>query len=166
MTIRASEVGITSRATAAECARAARGGFAETLLRAGAVLFRGFPLRSARDFGDFHTGLGDYRLLAYVGGAAKRQKVRSISTIPLLGLKVLSQERISKSWPTRGRTDPDRTMHLEDEHGYERSGFAPGLSTLICFVKTPMSAERIKLSVPALGVSAAGGRRCACVHGE
>lgn len=75
ITVQASEVGINSKATATECANAVRDNVEPYLLKYGAILYRGFPLDGPEDFSAFHSGLGSYIPLGYVGGAAKRDKV-------------------------------------------------------------------------------------------
>ena len=47
------------------------------LLEHGAVLFRGFPLNSAKDFNDFALAFG-WRDLPYIGGAAVRTNIYGV----------------------------------------------------------------------------------------
>ena len=81
ITVQASEVGINSKATATECANAVRDNVEPYLLKFGAILYRGFPLDGPEDFSVFHSGLGSYIPLGYVGGAAKRDKVLCFFTM-------------------------------------------------------------------------------------
>lgn len=74
-TVRATDVGVTPRATAAESAAACRADFEATLLKHGAILYRGFPLDGPEDFASFYQGLGKFKAMDYVGGAAPRQQV-------------------------------------------------------------------------------------------
>ena len=74
-TVKASDVGVTAKATAAECAAACKENFESTLLKYGAILYRGFPLNGPEDFAAFYGGLGKFKAMDYVGGAAPRQQV-------------------------------------------------------------------------------------------
>ena len=74
-TVRASDVGITNKATATESGAACRDNFESTLLQYGAILYRGFPLNGPEDFAAFYSGLGKFKAMDYVGGAAPRQQV-------------------------------------------------------------------------------------------
>ena len=74
-TVKASDVGVTAKATAAECAAACKENFESTLLKYGGILYRGFPLNGPEDFAAFYSGLGKFKAMDYVGGAAPRQQV-------------------------------------------------------------------------------------------
>lgn len=74
-TIKATDVDITVKATASECAAACKENFESTLAKYGAILYRGFPLNGPEDFAAFYNGLGKFKAMDYVGGAAPRQQV-------------------------------------------------------------------------------------------
>ncbi len=46
----------------------------QSLLKHGAILFRGFPINNAKDFNDFSLAFG-WQDLPYMGGAAVRKNV-------------------------------------------------------------------------------------------
>ena len=68
-------VGAVESMTPTQCAQAVVGDFQKDLHKYGAVLYRGFPVKTWRDFSEFFSALGSYRSMPYIGGAAPRKQV-------------------------------------------------------------------------------------------